>query len=190
MNKIVILTLLLLGISMTGSYAQDKIAHINSASLMKDLPEIKAADSKLQAFQTQLQKKGEQMVTDLQAKYQDLSKKQQNGEISPKDLDTQSAALKAEESKINDYQQDMNNQLVQKRQELFQPILDRLNNLINDVAKEKGYNYVFDTSTGVLLYADEKYDLTEAVRAKINAAAQATPADKTGTPTVKANDKK
>lgn len=190
MNKIIILALFLMGLNTTCLIAQNKIAHINSASLMKDLPEIKAADSKLQAFQTQLQKKGEQMVTDLQAKYQDLAKKQQNGEISPKDLDAQTTTLKGEEAKINDYQQDMNNQLVQKRQELFQPILDKLNTMINDVAKAKGYDYVFDTSTGVLLYADDRYDLTEDVRAKINAAAQSTTPDKSGTPTVKANDKK
>jgi len=148
-----------------------KVAYINSGILMQDLPEIKVADSNLQAFQTQLQKKGDQMVSALQAKYQDLGKKQQSGDISPKDLETQSAALKAEEATIQEFEQDMNKQISEKRQSLYQPILDRLNNLINEVAKDKGYSFVFDSSTGVLLYADEAYDLTAAVKEKLQASA-------------------
>lgn len=170
MNKIIGIVIILVGFGFTNVQAQ-KVAYINSGILMQDLPEIKVADSNLQAFQTQLQKKGDQMVSALQAKYQDLGKKQQSGDISPKDLETQSAALKAEEATIQEFEQDMNKQVSDKRQSLYQPILDRLNNLINEVAKDKGYSFVFDSSTGVLLYADEAYDLTAAVKEKLQASA-------------------
>ncbi|HQW11944.1 MAG TPA: OmpH family outer membrane protein [Saprospiraceae bacterium] len=170
MNKIIGIVIMLVGFGFSNVQAQ-KVAYINSGILMQDLPEIKVADSNLQAFQTQLQKKGDQMVSALQAKYQDLGKKQQSGDISPKDLETQSAALKAEEATIQEFEQDMNKQISEKRQSLYQPILDRLNNLINEVAKDKGYSFVFDSSTGVLLYADEAYDLTAAVKEKLQASA-------------------
>jgi len=170
MNKIIGIVIMLVGFGFSNVQAQ-KVAYINSGVLMQDLPEIKVADSNLQAFQTQLQKKGDQMVSALQAKYQDLGKKQQSGDISPKDLETQSAALKAEEATIQEFEQDMNKQISEKRQSLYQPILDRLNNLINEVAKDKGYSFVFDSSTGVLLYADEAYDLTAAVKEKLQASA-------------------
>ena len=145
MNKTFFMLVLLFSTVFTGIQAQ-KIAYINSNTLMADVPEIKSADSNLQAFQSQLQKKGEQMVAVLQGKYQDLAKRQQS-----------------------DFEQDMNKQIADKRQALYQPILDRLNMLINDVAKEKGYNFVFDSSTGVILYADEMYDLTQAVKEKMKA---------------------
>ena len=105
MNKTFFMLVLLFSTVFTGIQAQ-KIAYINSNTLMADVPEIKSADSNLQAFQSQLQKKGEQMVAVLQGKYQDLAKRQQSGDISPKDLETQSAALKAEEQKIADFEQE------------------------------------------------------------------------------------
>lgn len=169
MNRIFLICLVIAGLSTSGIHAQ-QVAYINSSVLMQDLPEIKQADSNLSAFQTQLQKKGEQMVTALQTKYQDVSKKQAAGEISPKQLEEESAKLKDEEAKIGQYEQDMNKQVAEKRQTLYQPILDRINTLINDVAKEKGYAFVFDSSTGVLLFAEEKYDITADVKAKLAAA--------------------
>ena len=83
MNRIFFICLVIIGLASTNTQAQ-KVAFINSALLMQDLPEIKVADSNLNAFQTQLQKKGEQMVTALQTKYQEVAKKQQAGEIAPK----------------------------------------------------------------------------------------------------------
>ncbi|MBK7740907.1 MAG: OmpH family outer membrane protein [Saprospiraceae bacterium] len=152
-----------------------KVAYINSAVLMQDLPEIKQADSNLNAFQTQLQKKGEQMVTALQAKYQEIAKKQNAGEISPKQLEEESAKLKEEEAKITQFEQDMNKQVAEKRQALYQPILDKINGFIDEVAKKLGYDYVLDSSTGILLFAEDKYDITADVRHKMEESAK-TPA--------------
>ncbi len=172
MNRIFLFCLVMIGFTTMNIHAQ-QVAYINSALLMQDLPEIKQADSNLSAFQTQLQKKGEQMVTALQTKYQEVTKKQQAGEISPKQLEEESAKLKEEETKIGQYEQDMNKQIADKRQTMYQPILDKINTLINEVAKAKGYNFVFDSSTGVLLYAEEKYDITTEVKAKLVASTKA-----------------
>lgn len=113
MNRIVLICLMLLAMGTSPIVAQ-KIAYINSSALMQDLPEIKQADSNLSAFQTQLQKRGEQMVTALQTKYQDVAKKQSAGEISPKQLEEESAKLKEDEAKINQFEQDMNKQVAEK----------------------------------------------------------------------------
>lgn len=165
MKKIFIL--LVFSTLMVSLQAQ-KIGYVNSAALMADLPEVKSADSNLEGFQTQLQKKGEQMVQQLQAKYQDLKNKQAKGEISPKDLEIESEKLREEEAKIGAYEQDMNKKVMDKRQELFQPILDKVNLAINDVSKDKGYTYVIDGSIGLILYADPANDLTEAVKSKLS----------------------
>ena len=174
MNRIFFICLVFVALFSASLQAQ-QVAYINSALLMQDLPEIKQADSNLSAFQTQLQKKGEQMVTALQTKYQEVSKKQAAGEISPKQLEEESAKLKDEEAKIGQFEQDMNKQVAEKRQTLYQPILDRINNLINEVAKSKGYNFVFDSSTGVLLFAEEKFDITADVKSKLSDATKVAP---------------
>ena len=167
MKKIIFLGLFL-GASIFSYGQAQKVAFINSTILMQDVPEIKEADSNLQAFQTQLQKKGEQMVTALQTKYQEISKKEQAGEIAPKQLEEEARKLKEEEAKIQQFEQDMNKQVFEKRQTLYQPILDTINKNITDVAKEKGYTVVLDSSTGVILYADEMYDLTDDVKKKLS----------------------
>jgi len=107
------------------------------------------------------------MVEEFQKKYQDLQRKEQQGELSPKMLEEEGARLTEEQTKIQQYEQDMQKQLAEKQQTLLQPILDRVNEQIAEVAKEEGLDFIIDSSTQVLLYADETKDVTEKVRAKL-----------------------
>lgn len=166
MKKIFVLTLGLLLTLCTAATAQ-KFGYCNSTALLTALPEVKQADSDLQAFQTQLTKKGQEMVKELQDKGAELQRKQKQGTIAPKDYEEQAAKLKEEEEKIGKYEQEVYAKLAQKREELFKPILEKLNKALQDVAKENGYLYVFDSSTQVLLYHDESLDLTNLVKAKM-----------------------
>ena len=61
----------------------------------------------------------------------------------------------------------MQQKLLEKEQELLQPILDRVNNAIQSVAEEKGYTYIFDLSSGAILYADEAADVSAEVKARL-----------------------
>ena len=150
----------------TGAFAQ-KFGYCNSGALLTQIPEVKAADSDLNAFQTQLTKRGQEMVKALQDKAAELDRKQQQGTISPKDLETQSQKLKDEEAAIAKYEQEVYEKLAQKREELFKPILDRVNKAMEDVAKENQFMFVFDSSTQVILYSDESLDVTNMVKAKL-----------------------
>ena len=55
-------------------------------------------------------------------------------------------------------------ELFQRRQELVQPIQDRIYGVIEDYANEKGYDFIFDRagSTG-MIFSNERYDKTEDV---------------------------
>ena len=162
--------LLAIGLSLaTASFAQ-KFGYCNSTQLLTQIPEVKAADSDLQAFQTQLTKRGQEMVKALQDKAAELERKEKQGLISPKDLEIQGAKLKEEEATIAKYEQEVYEKLGQKREELFKPILDRVNKAMEDVAKENQFAFVFDQNTQVLLYADESLDVTKLVKAKLGIA--------------------
>lgn len=167
MNKIFLLALGLMLAS--ASYAQ-KFGYCNSAALLTSIPEVKAADSDLQAFQAQLTKRGQEMVKSLQDKATDLDRKEKAGTISPKDLETQSAKLQEEQAVIAKYEQEVYDKLAQKREELFKPILDRVNQAMADVAKENQFTFVFDQNTQVVLYADESLDVTKLVKTKLGIA--------------------
>lgn len=149
------------------SIQAQKVGHLNSQTLLAEMPEVKEAESNLKAFQTQLEKKGQQMVEVLQKAYQDVSRKEQQGEISPKQLEEEGKKLKAEEEKIQAYEADMQAQMVTKREELLQPILDRVNSAIADICSVKGYQYIIDLSSGVLLFAADEHDITAEVKKKL-----------------------
>jgi outer membrane protein len=58
-------------------------------------------------------------------------------------------------------------EMYEKQQLLMEPILKRLQTAVNEVAKEKGLNYIFDSGKGMLLYADTSDDITQDVKAKL-----------------------
>lgn len=149
------------------SLQAQKFGFVNSASLLQEMPEVKAAEAELENLQKQLQARGQKMVEEFQTKYADLERRQSEGQIAPKDLETEAQKLKDEETSLMKYEQDMQRQLSEKRETLLQPILDRVNDAIKQLAADDKYTYIFDSSAGVLLYADETTDVTAKIKAKL-----------------------
>ncbi len=161
--------MLVLAVTFCISAEAQKIGYVDSGSLLEMMPKVKEAESNLETLGKQLQAKGQKMMTDYQTKAQDLQRRVQAGDIAPKDQDAQVAMLKDDEAKIQQFDQDMQKQLSDKREALLAPILDEVKTAIQAVAKENGYTYIFDGSpgVGVLLYADETTNITAQVKAKL-----------------------
>ena len=85
--------------------------------------------------------------------------------------------LREMDQKIVDYRTQkfgQNGELFNKQNELMKPVQDRVFKAVQDVAREDGYDYVFDKSGDILLmYANEKYDLTQKIFAKLKVQATA-----------------
>ncbi len=160
---------LMLGLMLSLTMSAQKFGYVDSGSILETLPKVKEAESNLEALGKQLQAKGEKMMKDFQLKYQELERKVQGGDITPKDQEAQTALLEEERNKIIQYDQEMQTQLAQKRDSLLTPILDEVRAAIQAVAKEHGYTYIFDGSpgVGVLLYADESTNVTGQVKSKL-----------------------
>jgi outer membrane protein len=77
------------------------------------------------------------------------------------------AKLQEEESVIKKYEEEVMAKLSEKRESLYKPILEKVNKAMMDVAKEGQYTLVFDSSTQILLYADETLDVTKMVKVKL-----------------------
>lgn len=171
MKRITKLFTLVLLIAATAFTAQaQKFGYLNSAEILSGMTEVKQADSSMEALQKQLQKKGQQMVQAYQTKLQALQKKEQDGLLSPKQIEDEATSLRAEEEKIGKFQQDMEKQILEKRNTLLQPIFDKVTAAIKDVAKENGYSYIFDRNAAqgsTILYADETQDVTAMVKSKL-----------------------
>jgi len=151
------------------SMEAQKIGYVDSGNLLEMMPKVKEAESNLETLGKQLQAKGQKMMEEYQNKYQDLERRVQAGDIAPKDREAQEAMLKEEVNKIQQFEQEMQTQLADKREALLAPILEEVRTAIQTVAKENGYTYIFDGSpgVGVLLYADESTNVTSLVKAKL-----------------------
>lgn len=161
--KLSLLVVALLG-TMSVMHAQ-KFGYLNSAEIMATMPAVKQADANLEALQKQLQKKGQSMVEALQADYGKVQAKVESGELSPQQQQTEASRLEAKQAEIVKFEQDMVETLQNKRNDLLKPIYDKINQAIQDVAKENGYQFIFDQ--GVLLYAEDAADVSKLVKAKL-----------------------
>ena len=146
-----------------------KFGYVDSNAILAGMPKVKEAESNLEALNKQLQAKGQKMMEDFQVKYEELQRKVQAGDITPKDQEAQTALLEEERNKILQFDQDMQAQMAEKRDSLLAPILEEVRTAITTVAKDNGYTYVFDGSpgVGVLLYADDSTNLTTMVKGKL-----------------------
>ncbi len=166
--KRIFFTLTLLSIGFTSVIAQTKYGHINFNGLVAQMTDTKAADSKLEAFQKQLIAKGEEMAKAFQGKVEKFRTDIQSGAVTPKVQAEREKALGQERDGILKYEQEVQQKLGAKRQELLQPIVEKAQKAIEEYAKANGYGMIFDTSVfNSVLFAQETEDLMPALKAKL-----------------------
>ncbi|MGX5690315.1 OmpH family outer membrane protein [Arcticibacter tournemirensis] len=184
MKKLVKVAVVAVGLFLAGSTvnAQQKFAHINSAELLQSMPEIKAADTQLQTFQKQKQTELQQMDAERQKKVQAYRDKeatlsQANKETVAKELETMAKEIGTMEQRMQETNEKARQEIAQKQQEVYSPIMQKAETAIKAVAKEKGFAYVFDSSQQSLVYVDGGEDILALVKTKlgISATTAATP---------------
>ena len=163
MKKIIYLTLLsLLTLS---SIAQNKFGYIDSQELLILMPERKAAETEVQNFAKSL----ETQLGSMTAEYQQSVQEYQSNEATYTDLVKQDkiAEITGLEQRIQSFQQNAQQSLQTKEQELLEPILSKARKAIEDVAAEGDYTYIFDKSIGSILYAKESENVLSLVKKKL-----------------------
>jgi outer membrane protein len=71
-------------------------------------------------------------------------------------------------TRIQNFQQQAQQSLEQQEQALIEPIVNKAKKAIEQVAKENGYTYIFDTSAGSLLFWEESDNVLASVKKKLN----------------------
>lgn len=145
-----------------------KFGYLNSALLLSELPEVKAADSDLEAYQKQLMAQGETMVKAFETKYQKYVKEANEGVLSQVQMQQKEGELGQEQQKIQQFEVEVQQKILKKREALYQPILDKVKDALEEIGKENGYTMIFDASNGVILHANDSEDVMPLVKAKLN----------------------
>ena len=145
-----------------------KVGHVNTGILLEAMPEVKAADSQLEALQKQLVAKGEGMVKAFQKEYSAVVAEVNAGKLTPKEQQEMQVALQKKQQEIQAFEKQVQNDILKKREELLSPILARIDKVIQDLGKEKGFLFIFDVSVpNVILFADDPLDVTALVKTKL-----------------------
>ena len=165
--KVRFIILVVLSFIFTININAQKFGYINSTELLMTHPDVKSADSQLQAYQKQLFAKGQQMAQEFQKHYEAYVKDVNSGLLSKIQMQERESALAQEQNKIREYELEMQQKVAKKREELYKPILDKIQNAINEVGKENNYTFIFDAGTGGILHADSSDNVLNLVKAKL-----------------------
>ena len=149
------------------SFAQ-KFGHVNSALLVQNHPGITAANTELEAYRKSVTDPFEVKTKAFQSKYQFFMEEMQAGTLSKVSADTKQAELAKEQDALSKEGQQIQYAIMQKRDQILQPILAEVDSMITIIGKEGKYTMIFDNSgNGALLVSNPSDDVTETVKAKL-----------------------
>ncbi len=150
--KIFLVTGLILLASST--YAQTpKFGHINVQELISLMPERDSAEVRLRAYGKDLSEQIEQLQVEYNNKVQNYLQK--------KDTFTQAIREMREkeinelEQRIQEFQQTAQQEFQRMQGELMRPVIEKADAAIKKIGKANGFLYVFDVSTGGVVYFSE-----------------------------------
>jgi len=145
-----------------------KFGHFDLDSLLGMMPELSKANEDAAAFYKQLEKQMIDMQTELDTKMKDYE--QFGPTWSPSIKKLKEDEINGLNQRIQGFQMQAQTDFNNKKAELLKPIYDKINKAVKDIAKEKGYKYIFDSSkgAGILVYADPADDVFALLKAKLN----------------------
>lgn len=142
--------------------AQPKFAHVNFAELVQLMPEADAARAALDASNKEIQETYSAMVEEYQTKH--TAYQQKASTWTPAIKESKEKELQGIVTRIQEFEQSIQTDLQQQQQTLMAPIQKKASEVVNTLAKEGGYIYVFDVNTALYIDNAQSVDLTPAAR--------------------------
>lgn len=161
--------------SAAGAAAQQtsgSFAYINSEAILQATPEVREAQQALgqeiEGYRTEVQ----EMAEDLDQLIQRYE--QQQLTLSAEVKETREAEIRSRQQQYQQRVQELDRLAAQRQSEVVQPIMDRINTVIEQIRMEGDYAIIFDVSTGAIIAADPALDLTEQVIQRLDTGSDST----------------
>ena len=163
--KAVLVITLMVAATTAWSQSYLKIGYIDSQALVEMMPAKDSVEAKLIAYQKSLEEQIGAMYLEYQNKVADYT----NNVDGMSDIikQTKEREIADLETRITEFQQGAEAEFGNKQQELYDPLITKAKNAINEVAKANGYTYILDISMGVVLYYEGGEDVLPLVKAKL-----------------------
>lgn len=164
--KLFFAVVLTVGVSLGVNAQSLKIGHVDSGAIMEIMPERAKIEQDIQAYAAELQAELQAMYGEYQSKVQDY----QANQATMSNLIRQSKEKEIVdlETRISEFQSSADMAMQNKQLELLNPLIEKVQNAVNAVGKEKGFTYILDKAAGVVVFiGDNAIDITSDVKAKL-----------------------
>jgi len=145
--------------------AQTKIGYMNADAVMSQMPDAKTVKTQIDAYSKQFIDQINVMNNELQTK--DKEYQSQSATMTDAVRSSKQAELQDLQKRIQDYNNNAQQQVDAKSNELIKPLSDKIRAAVVAVAKAKGYAYVLDSGRTALIVSPPGDDLTDAVKAQL-----------------------
>lgn len=167
MKRILGTLIVLIGLANIAS--AQRYAYVDSQYILDKVPEYQKA-------QEELDKLSEDWLKEVESKFALVDQKRKEFEaekiLLPEEIKVQRLKeikkLETEAMELQKQRFGVGGDLFMKREELIKPIQDQIYNAIQSIASERNFAFVFDKANqSNLLYADQKYDISDQVLRKM-----------------------
>lgn len=157
MKNLILLTFLI--VIFTRTTQAQKFGYLNSAEVLSKVPEIAISDSLLKLYQDSLVGSGKVLVDAFQKHVADYQAESQKGNLAPIAAQKKEDELRKEQESLKTFEDIIKQKLVARRDQLYQPILSRIDGIVKKIGKDNKYTMIFDSSQPGYLFLAESENL-------------------------------
>lgn len=168
MRRVAFIVLLALGVGIGGGLAQVKFGYVDSEKILTSFPAALDAQNKLEQENTEWGKEFQKLEDNVRSLREQLD--QQSlllSDAKKLEKEEEIRALLLEIQQFQNQKWGQQGEYFKRQEDLMRPVLDRINAAIRKVGEEEECDIIFDTVQGNVLYAKERYDLTDKVLAEL-----------------------
>nr|NQU93436.1 OmpH family outer membrane protein [Bacteroidota bacterium] len=166
-NAVKIIIVVLFASFTIAGYSQNvpKFGHVDFAKLYGMMP---GQDSIRAIYETYAKGLQNQLVT-MQAELENKFAEYQANQATMSNIikQTKEREIQDLQGRIEEFNQQAQQDLVDKETELTAPIIEKARKAVEDVAKENGFTYILNSTEGLLLYAAPSDDVLQLVKTKL-----------------------
>lgn len=173
MRKLTIVSIVIFAgiFAMQDAIAQVKIGYTNPARILSQLPEVEEVDAQIQTLIEESDQQLAERATSLQQIFSDYEATMQT--LSEQERSTREEELLEMNQEFEQDRETMMNQVRQRRAELMAPIVERMNQAMEEVATEMGLDMILNEGTSygdaIIFFAkDEGLNVTDRILEKLN----------------------
>lgn len=137
-----------------------KIGYVNSVEMLALMPDAVAADEAISNYAAGQERRFQNLMQEYQTKVQEVQ--EQGASMTPMKQQVAMQEIQKLEKQLQDMQENSQQRMANRRNELLSPVMARADSIIRAVAQEHDYDLIYDSPT--LLYADSSLNVMPLIR--------------------------